>query len=156
MTTEDDQRLARNAVSILDAAVRVGVAEANNMARWIYASLFSLNMAGGAAGVSLALSRELKFLTATLFIAGIFFVLLSGLSSRSAMMSTTRQMVAALDYWIEVENGRSRDQDRELAQTHLLEAAQSNTSKANHLLWLSIFSFTAGVAVIAYGLATGR
>jgi hypothetical protein len=74
----EPREFARSAVTILDGTIRWTIAEAGHMARWIYGSLFSLNVAGAAACVALQIGEIYKAWTAGFMLLGTFFILLGG------------------------------------------------------------------------------
>lgn len=156
MKTEDDLRVAWSAVTVLGAAARLGVAEANHMARWIYGSLFSLNAAGAATCVALEVSRPFKLMGAICFLSGIFFALLSGARNGRVMARSAQVMNSALEYWIDVQSGQERNPDREAEQAQAIATAGEGTKAANRFMWLSFSGFVLGVLVISFGIATSR
>lgn len=152
-TKEDDQRLAKSAITILDASARLDMAEANHMTRWIYGSLFSLNVAGAAAGVTLQVSQVARLVAATSFVSGIFLVLFAGIRSSRALLDSADEMTEALKYWVNVETTNNRNQYYEEHQSRSLEKLRHLRRRMNVPMWLSFFCFAIGIFIISIDIA---
>jgi hypothetical protein len=150
--SRDPREFARSAVTILDGTIRWTIAEAGHMARWIYGSLFSLNVAGAAACVALEIGEFYKAWTAGFMLLGTFFILLGGVSTAKQLSLVGEEMARTMRYWLTVAERNQRDVEIEQALEQELGKVVGSQRMDARFMWLSFVSFVLGMTGVAAGI----
>jgi hypothetical protein len=148
-----DVDTARTVVQVLDGAVRDTLAEAAWLARWIYGSLFTLNMAGSAACFAIEIGPIYKLTAAGLMLIGFAVILCGGIIKARKAIASGRELARTMLYWLAVIEGHARDKTHELRLEQAIFLASERQRLGLMFVLVSSISFLSGLVAIAFGIA---
>lgn len=143
---------AKAVLLVLDGTIRISLAEAGQMARWIFGSLFTLNMAGAAACVALQIGPSYKIAAAGFMLIGMFAILAGGLSTARKIVASGREIAQAMRYWLMVLERQERDAGREAQIEEAIRLTVREQRLVVVFIWISGLAFVAGMVAVALGI----